>query len=128
MDGVLQPALGLGTALAPVSVAAHVVAAVSRSGQLSLNHSIGIRTRHTVASDEAWQAGHAAAAPTMARAAWTGYAFLVVMAATALALGLANAAPWLLGLAVAGLVTVVVILSAARRSADRAARDTPSHG
>lgn len=122
MDGALQPALGLGGAIVIVSIAAHFIAASARSGQLSRNQAIGIRTKHTLASDEAWRAGHEAAAPMVAKAAWIGYGCVGLMAVTAIALPLPDAAPWLLVLAISGLVTVVVALYLGTSAANRAAK------
>lgn len=47
-----------------------------KKGQLSRNSLIGIKTRHTLASDQAWRKGHAAAVPWVSLAAWVGLSLL----------------------------------------------------
>lgn len=44
-----------------------------KAGQLSRNSLVGIKTKHTLSSDQAWQKGHTAAAPLVLRAARVGF-------------------------------------------------------
>lgn len=48
------------------------------------NSLYGIRTKATMASDAAWEAGHRAAAPAVRTSAWIALVFAVLLGATAL--------------------------------------------
>ena len=52
-----------------VAVASLAVTGMAADGGLARNGAAGIRTRHTRASDAAWQAGHVAALPLVTDAA-----------------------------------------------------------
>lgn len=47
-----------------------------KTGQLSRNSLIGIKTKYTLASDQAWRKGHEAAAPLVSLAARLGFFLL----------------------------------------------------
>ena len=87
-------------------------------GQMGRNGLVGIRTRHTQGSDEAWTAGHAAALPLL-RPMWPAAAVGVVAAVTVqvLAGGPAGSA-----VAAAALFTEVAVVIRASAAANRAAR------
>ena len=95
------------------------LAVVQQHGRLKRNNAIGIRTRHTLASGEAWALAHAAASP-----------YMVAMAGVAVAFGLALLTIQLAGLpegvghivAVSGYIVIVAVALLAWRVADRAAK------
>ncbi len=91
-------------------------------GGIEMNGLVGIRTRATRASPEAWRAGHAAALPWTTRAALVGVGIGVV--GTLLSL-LVDDATWRGILSWAGFVGLLVFVTGlllATRAADRAAR------
>ncbi len=93
------------------------MAQASRGDGLERNSLIGIRTRATMASDDAWRAGHRAAAALLGVAAWSSGGIGVT--GTVLAI----AGSWLAGVAVAaGYLALVVLLVTATVRAGRAAR------
>ena len=67
MDVLMLPA----ASLVGLSLLLGWTSHASSSGGLERNSVIGIRTKATMASDEAWRAGHRAAASTVGLAAWT---------------------------------------------------------
>ncbi|MCC9206372.1 SdpI family protein [Arthrobacter sp. zg-Y769] len=98
-----------------------VCVAVTRQaaeGLIGANASMGIRTRHTKASDEAWIAGHSAALPVVKKM-WPvgGFGLVAAVAAQVLAGG-----PTGIGITFLALVFQMVILFRAAAAANRAAR------
>ncbi|MGW9403050.1 SdpI family protein [Arthrobacter sp. NPDC055585] len=65
MNALVQGSFGLFLLAAVLGTVARFIGA----GQLSRNQAIGIRTRATMTSDEAWTRGHEAALPWMRTAA-----------------------------------------------------------
>lgn len=61
-----------------LTVAGGLTYGVMRQGNLPFNGAIGLRTQATMASDEAWRAGHSAAAPYFAALTITGVTVMVV--------------------------------------------------
>ena len=97
-----------------------VVSGVSRraaGGRLRRNAVAGIRTRATLRSDAAWQAGHAAARGLSDAAA-------VVFVGTGVLAAVVRAAPWFAGVVLVGMTAgaVLLVVGAARAggAADRA--------
>lgn len=93
----------------------------SRTGTLERNGLVGIRTRATMASDAAWDAGHRAAAPALGAAAWA--CGVSGLAGTVLAI----VGSWLAGVAVVGgylVLTATMVVATVR--AGRAARAASS--
>ncbi|WP_438388970.1 SdpI family protein [Actinopolyspora saharensis] len=91
-------------------------------GKLGRNQGIGIRTKPTMASERAWQAGHRAAAPWLWWAARIGY----VLAPASVLLGVVLAAldtGGVLGVIVgfACFAVVLAFVLVGRRAANRAA-------
>jgi hypothetical protein len=78
---------------------------------------VGLKTRATLRSDEAWAAGHAAARPVLRVGAVVGATSVVVALVTALATVFVAAV-----VAVTGLVTVLGLLVLATLTATRAAK------
>ncbi|WP_146070761.1 SdpI family protein [Cryobacterium sp. M91] len=95
------------------------LAVVQQQGRLKRNSAIGIRTRHTLASGEAWASAHAAASP-----------YMVAMAVVAVAFGFALLTIQLAGLpegaghvvVVTGYVVIVAVALVVWRVADCAAK------
>ncbi|MCW2832873.1 MAG: hypothetical protein JWN68_826 [Nocardioides sp.] len=88
---------------------------------LAKRRTFGIRTRHTLVSDEAWMRGHEAALP------WTlagRYLAGLLAVATLVVVGLDREAPFGIALGIAGIVTVLATYVAAVLAISRAASDT----
>lgn len=79
---------------------------------------IGIRTRHTTASDDAWTAGHTAALPLVTRTMPVGSVAVITAALVQMLAGGHSG----IAVTVAALVGEVVLLLLAARAADRAAQ------
>lgn len=70
----------LGTLL--LSAIIHVMIASIQSGDFSRQSVLGLRTKATLSSDQAWITGHRAALPMLKTVAWAGYigaALLVIL-------------------------------------------------
>lgn len=114
--------------IAPVflSLLALLMRQATKKGDLARNSALGLRTKTTMSSDQAWKAGHAAAEPYFLAITFVG----AVVAVTCLAL------PFLVGdtdgkypagMIVApalGLVIQVIVLLKATSAANAAARNT----
>lgn len=70
-----------GITVVSLSAMLHVMAYAYEKGTLSRNGMVGIRTKHTKKSDEAWDAGHRAAAVPQRRLAWATLALEVLVVA-----------------------------------------------
>ncbi|WP_433546063.1 SdpI family protein [Streptomyces sp. CA-294286] len=101
----------------------HLVKNHVAKGGLGRNAAIGIRTRATTSSDTAWEAGHAAAAPLLTATCRTAYAAGALTWVSVLVLVLSDSGtPVVVALPAGGTVAVLVLLSAAARRANAAAR------
>ncbi|MFF9839276.1 SdpI family protein [Streptomyces sp. NPDC013740] len=121
----MDPTAGFGFAagLAPLGAVVHYVRNQVANGGIGRNSAVGIRTRATMASDRAWQAGHAAASPMLTAAFLTAYLAALTCLALALALTPAGSESPAAGIvAAAGLVAVLALLTAAAIKANSAAR------
>ena len=80
------------------------ITASAATGRLTKNYFVGLRTSHTLASEEAWLTGHRAALP------WARRTALAATVLGAAALGVATLGPWQLAVvfAFAGLASVLV--------------------
>jgi hypothetical protein len=72
MDSAHVPLLVLTAALAAACLLQFVMTQLGATQGMGPNRLAGIRTRATLASDDAWRAGHAAAQPALLTAAVTG--------------------------------------------------------
>lgn len=73
-----------GLMLIPVSALVWTVTAWGARGELAAGHSVGIRTRATTASNQAWRAGHEAALPWARRTGIGGMVLGVLLALSVL--------------------------------------------
>ena len=117
MNALVQGSFGLFLLAAVLGAVARFIGA----GQLGRNQTIGIRTRATMASDEAWTRGHEAALPWMRAAATGGLAAGLACAGVGMAVEgePGDALTGTLTLAGYGLVTGLII--SAGLAANRAA-------
>ncbi|RKT82830.1 SdpI/YhfL protein family protein [Saccharopolyspora antimicrobica] len=113
--------LALGLVL--MSGVVHGIQRSVASGNLKRNGMLGIRTKVTMSSDEAWEAGHLAAWPWTRAGVWVGYSSAAVTAMIATGQLIAGTgSPLLLLLPAAGLVVVVVLMLLGTRDANAAGR------
>ncbi|MFJ9553902.1 SdpI family protein [Nocardiopsis sp. NPDC101807] len=118
---MVEEALGLVSVLFGVVGVSAVCIAVTRSGsdgRLPRDVAVGIRTRHTTASEAAWRAGHTAALPQVAATAWVAAATVVLAVLAQLSLG----GGWGVVAGLGGMACEVIVLVRATMTADRAAR------
>lgn len=123
LTGVIPFMAGLLT----ITVVATVLAPSMRDGRLARNTAIGIKTRHTLASDAAWLLGHAAGAPALKTAALSGWVALLAGAV----LCLLQLPGWAFAATGLGYVAAIclVLLSARRANVSaKSAADTPHAG
>lgn len=111
-------ALSFLSGLAMITGITQFLAPQMRDRTLGRNGTIGIKTRHTQASDEAWLEGHAAAAPGTRLAARAGWIFIICAAILCLA-------TWFTAAFVAtaaGYLAVTTLLLLSTKAASQAAR------
>lgn len=116
-----------------IGVVVLVLAAMIRNGELPRNRAVGIKTRATLASDQAWEAGHRAALPWMLRLGWTCLGVALVLV-TVLLVGVQEVPALILF----GVVMVVLLLfsvpltivsnRAARAAESRVSGNTETEG
>jgi len=94
-----------------------ILASSMSSGQLVRNSAVGIKTRHTLASDPAWLAGHLAAAATVKKAGLAGWAVLLGVAV----LCVFKMWPWAMGLTGIGYLLLIGLMFLATSKANKAA-------
>ncbi|SDC55633.1 SdpI family protein [Streptomyces prasinopilosus] len=121
----MDPVAGFtfGAGLLTLGAVVHYMKSQVASGSIHRNSAIGIRTKATMSSDHAWQAGHASAAPMLTVTFLTAYATGALSLALGLALTLSdteNAAVVIVPSA--GLVGVLGLLTAAAIKANSTAR------
>ncbi|WPF65228.1 MULTISPECIES: SdpI family protein [unclassified Corynebacterium] len=122
----LSPLLGV---LTLITVLRATCSAIER-GDLPRQSLVGLRTRATQASDEAWEAGHRAALPALRASIASGYVTLALSAVGAvffLTVGQNLSPNYLLIVTLSGLFVPAVVLMRAARVADRAARKIINH-
>lgn len=101
-----------------ITLVAGFLAPMARDRKLARNAAIGIRTRHTLASDDAWLAGHQQAAPLVAAASWAGWAALAIAAV----LGALGQLALSFAATGAGYLAVITLLIVSASHANKAAR------
>lgn len=121
----MDPAGGIafGAGLVVLGLVMALVGSAVGRGTISRNSAVGIRTRATQSSDQAWQAGHRAAAPWLYASAAVGVSVGVVsiaLSATLAAQGRTSAA--VLVVPLGGAVVAMAVLVWATLKADGAAR------
>lgn len=118
-----EETVGLAALLFSVVLLAGLCIWITRAaaeGRLPVDGSVGIRTRRTMRSAAAWEAGHAAALPILSRLWWV--AGVTVVGAVVLQWQLGGA--WGIVAGLTGLAVEVVILMYATYLAGRAADRT----
>ncbi|KUM31068.1 hypothetical protein AQ436_16230 [Arthrobacter sp. EpRS66] len=95
-----------------------VMAPQMKSGKLQRNSAIGIKTRHTQSSDQAWEQGHLSAAPWVQSASWTGWTLLIAVTILCLVDRVAMA----FGITALGYVLCIGLLLISGRQANIAAK------
>jgi uncharacterized membrane protein len=121
----MDPVGGLVFAVGLIMLAlmVHYLKSQVASGNFGRNSAIGIRTKATMSSDAAWDAGHSAAAPMLTVAYLTAYAAGVITAAMVLALKLSDVdKPVFIVVPLCGMGLVIALVSAAAGKANSAAR------
>ncbi|QHY97543.1 hypothetical protein SSPS47_20785 [Streptomyces sp. S4.7] len=123
MDSVGGFVFGVG--LVMLGVLIHYVRNQVAAGKIRRNSAIGIRTKATMSSDAAWEAGHAAAAPLLAVTFLTAYALgaITVLIGLVSALGDIDDAAVLV-VPLGGILVFLGLLSTAAARANAAARAT----
>jgi len=76
----LTSTLSLMFGLLVLTLTAGILARMGAQGRIPRNNSVGLKTRHTLASDEAWLAAHREAAPILQIFGITGWLFLIASA------------------------------------------------
>ncbi|GCE02284.1 SdpI family protein [Embleya hyalina] len=122
---MVDPSAGwaLGTGLMALGGAVHFVRNEVARGNIRRNSAVGIRTKATMASDVAWEAGHASAGPLLTATYLTAYAAGAAAFTLALAVSLSgggNSA--VLVVPLVGMAAVLGLLTAAAVRANTAAR------
>lgn len=110
--------------LLSITLVAAFLAPMARDRKLARNAAIGIKTRHTSASDDAWFAGHQQAAPLLAAVSWAGWAALASAAVLCL-LGQFGFAFAAIG---TGYLAAIALLVISTATANKAARSFPAAG
>ncbi|CAM5251071.1 hypothetical protein GCM10010329_07730 [Streptomyces spiroverticillatus] len=121
----MDPAAGwvFGVGLLVLGAAVQYVKRLVGEDGFGRNAAIGIRTRATMASDEAWRRGHAAAVPLLRATYLTAYGAGAVSLATGVVLLAADTrSAAALVVPLCGLVAVLGLLIAASARANGAAR------
>ncbi|MFJ3876583.1 SdpI family protein [Streptomyces sp. NPDC004126] len=121
----MDPTAGFGFAAGLVALGGvvHYLRNQVASGALGRNSAVGIRTAATMASDGAWQAGHAAAAPMLTAAFLTAYTAAGTSLALALTLALTGfGSPAAVIVPAAGMLVFLALLTTAAVKANSAAR------
>ncbi|MFI2241196.1 SdpI family protein [Streptomyces chrestomyceticus] len=121
MDPVAGLAFGVG--LIMLGMVIHYIKNQVASGSIRRNSAIGIRTKATMSSDSAWEAGHASASPMLTVTYLTAYAVGAVTLALSLALSLNDSRnPAVIIIPLIGTGLVLALLTAATVKANSAAR------
>ena len=105
-----------------LTVTASILAPMTAADKLGRNTMVGIKTRHTLSSDEAWLAAHRHAAPTLRIAAWAGWILLAIAAA----LCFMQNFPLALSVTSAGFIIALALLLIAGFRANQVAKQYPS--
>src|SRR5690606_18803506 len=103
------------------SLLQYVMTRLGATDDLGPNRMVGIKTKATLASDDAWRAGHAAAQPALLATAVTGPALALPLVAWRIAAGSDASLVLTVASGVAAAV-VLVLFGAAVVRANRAAR------
>lgn len=123
MDALHAPLLAVVLAVAAASLLQYAMTQQGGTDGMGPNRLVGIRTKATLASDEAWRAGHAAAQPWLLATAVLGPVLALALVAWRVAAGSPPSAALTVAAAAATLVVLGLFASAvvrAQRSARRA--------
>lgn len=109
-----------------MGIVVQLVGRGAASGSIDRNSAVGIRTKATQSSDEAWRAGHVAAAPWLSATAITaGGAGVVTLGLSIALLATGRENPAVLVVPLISVLIVLGLLVMSAVTANKAARDTP---
>jgi hypothetical protein len=113
-----------GAGLLTLGAMIHYVKSQVAHGNIQRNSAIGIRTKATMSSDRAWEAGHAAAAPMLTATYLASYSLGVITLVGSLALTLSGVEHVVtIIVPLVGIFVVLALLTAASIKANSAARE-----
>jgi hypothetical protein len=121
----MEPVAGwvFGAGLFAMAAVIHYTKNQVANGNINRNSAIGIRTKATMSSDRAWAAGHAAATPMLTATYLTAYSAGLITLAVTLAVTWGDFEnPAVIIVPLAGIATVLALLSTAAAKANSAAR------
>lgn len=125
MEGVGVPLLAVAIGIAAVCLLQHHLTRSGAAREMGPNRLVGIKTRATLASADAWARGHAAAQPALLAAAVTGLGAGVPLALVHVATGGVGGAGFVVACASTTVAVLVLVGVAVGRANGAARRSRP---